>query len=321
MGMPVAIDVRDAHAGAALLDRAFAWLRTVDATFSTFRAGSEISRLNRGELCLRDAAPVVREVLARCEDLRRATGGYFDAGAPAAGALDPTGLVKGWAVDGVAALLERAGARRYCIDAGGDVRVRGGAAPGAPWRVGVRHPHLHDRVAAVLEAEDLAVATSGAYERGEHIVDPHTRRPPVGVLSVTVAGPDLATADAFATAAFAMGGRGPRWTATLRGYHAMTVLAGDRVLCTPGFVELCAGATVAASADAPRRPTGPERVGDPSPASRGPAGRRTRRWAGPAARPASPSGPQRLGSSQRRTRASASPDADRRGRERSERGR
>jgi thiamine biosynthesis lipoprotein len=253
MGMPVAIDVRDAHGGTAMLDRAFAWLRTVDATFSTFRADSEISRLNRGELRLGDARPVVREVLARCEHLRRVTGGYFDAGAPAPGAVDPAGLVKGWAVDGVAALLERAGARRYCIDAGGDVRVRGGPAPGAPWRVGIRHPYRHDRVAAVLEAEDLAVATSGAYERGEHIVDPHTGRPPRGVLSVTVAGPDLATADACATAAFAMGERGPRWTAGLRGYHAMTVLAGDRVLCTPGFVALCAGATAAESAGGAHR--------------------------------------------------------------------
>ncbi|MEA2276058.1 MAG: FAD:protein transferase [Solirubrobacteraceae bacterium] len=277
MGMPIAIDIRDAHAGAAMLDRAFAFLRTVDATFSTFRADSEISRLNRGELRLRDARPVVREVLARCEHLRRVTGGYFDAGAPAPGALDPTGLVKGWAVDGVAALLEREGARRYCIDAGGDVRVRGGgAAPDTRWRVGIRHPHRHDRVAAVLEADDLAVATSGAYERGEHIVDPHTGRPPVGVLSVTVAGPDLATADACATAAFAMGERGPRWTARLRGYHAMTVLVGDRVLCTPGFVDLCAGATAGESADAPLesgRPTGPERPAGPSPGLRDPAGR------------------------------------------------
>ena len=99
----------------------------------------------------------------------------------------------------------------------------------------------------MLEAGDLAVATSGAYERGAHIVDPHTGRPPHGVLSVTVVGPDLATADACATAAFAMGARGPRWTAWLRGYEAMTILIGDEVLCTPGFAASCAGGSVAAS--------------------------------------------------------------------------
>jgi FAD:protein FMN transferase len=242
MGMPVTIDVRDARAGTAQLDRAFAWLREVDAVFSTYRDDSEVSRLGRGELALRDARPMVRQVLARCECLRTATGGYFDARAPRPGALDPTGLVKGWAVDAAAALLERDGGRRWCIDAGGDVRVRGG-----PWRVGIRHPRRHDRLAAVLEAGDLAVATSGAYERGEHIVDPHTGRPPHGVLSVTVVGPDLATADACATAAFAMGARGPRWTAGLRGYDAMTILAGDEVLCTPGFTARCAGGSAAAS--------------------------------------------------------------------------
>jgi FAD:protein FMN transferase len=248
MGMPVTIDVRDARAGTAGLSRAFAWLREVDAVFSTHRPDSEVSRLGRGELALRDARPMVRQVLARCERLRAATDGYFDARAPRPGTLDPTGLVKGWAVDAASALLERSGARRWCIDAGGDVRVRGGAARGAPWRIGIRHPRRRDRVAAVLEAGDLAVATSGAYERGEHIVDPHTGRPPHGVLSVTVVGPDLATADACATAAFAMGARGPRWTAGLRGYDAMTILIGDEVVCTPGFAARCAGASVAASA-------------------------------------------------------------------------
>ena len=72
--------------------------------------------------------------------------------------------------------------------------------------------------------------------RGRHVVDPHMRRPPSGVLSVTITGPDLATADAYATAAFAMGAeRGPHWTARLRGYEAMTILADGRVLSTPGF--------------------------------------------------------------------------------------
>jgi thiamine biosynthesis lipoprotein len=84
-------------------------------------------------------------------------------------------------------------------------------------------------------SRDLAIATSGAYARGDHVLDPHTRRSPVGVLSVTVTGPDLATADALATAAFAMGVQGPAWTARLRGYEALTILADGRVLSTPRF--------------------------------------------------------------------------------------
>jgi thiamine biosynthesis lipoprotein len=236
MGMDVAIDVRDDHAPAAL-EPAFAWLRWVDATFSTYRPGSEVSRLNRGELRVRDAHPLVREVLDRCAALHAETGGAFDARAPLPGGLDPSGLVKGWAVDRAVALLVGAGARNLCVDAGGDVRVLGAPRPGAAWRVGIRHPRDRDRLAAVLELTDAAVATSGAYERGPHIVDPRTGRPPSGVLAVTVVGPDLATADAYATAAYAMGAAGPAWTARLQGCCAMTILAGDRTLSTPGFVR------------------------------------------------------------------------------------
>ncbi len=87
----------------------------------------------------------------------------------------------------------------------------------------------------MIETRDLAVATSGAYERGEHVIDPHTRLPPTGVLSVTITGPDLATADAYATSAFAMGSRAPQWTASLFDYEGMTILADGRVLLTQGF--------------------------------------------------------------------------------------
>ena len=69
MGMPIVVDVRDVD-DAAALDPLFDWFRFVDRTFSTYIPDSEISRLNRGELALADAHPDVREVLARCEELR-----------------------------------------------------------------------------------------------------------------------------------------------------------------------------------------------------------------------------------------------------------
>jgi FAD:protein FMN transferase len=236
MGMPVTVFAPSSPARHSL-QAVFTWLHWVDAAFSPFRADSQISRIERGELAVSDAHPLVREVLARCDALRRETDGYFDA--RHSGALDPSGLVKGWAVDRAAA---RFGGRRLCIDAGGDVLVRGGG-----WRVGIRHPRERDLLAAALHADHLAVATSGTYERGEHIVDPHTGGPPAGVLSVTVVGPDLATADAYATAAYAMGQAGPDWTARLRGCEAMTILATDEVLTTPGFLRYCPGGSVAAS--------------------------------------------------------------------------
>jgi FAD:protein FMN transferase len=236
MGIPVGIDVRDAGVDPAALDRAFAWLRWADATFSTYRPDSAISRLNAGTLALGDAAPAIHEVLARCEGLRARTGGCFDV--RARGALDPSGFVKGWAIEVVAGMLVAAGAPNLCVHAGGDVCVRGERAPGRPWRVGIQHPWERDRVAAVLRTRDLAVATSGAYERGPHVVDPRTGRTPKGVASVTVLGPDLGTADAYATAAFAMGLDGPAWTAGLDDYDALTILTDGRVLSTPGVDAL-----------------------------------------------------------------------------------
>jgi thiamine biosynthesis lipoprotein len=236
MGMPVVVDVRDEGHHDAIVHRMFDWLRFVDATFSTYKVDSEVSRLDRGELLLEDAHPEVRFVLDRCAELHDATNGYFDA--RYAGKLDPSGYVKGWAVDRAAAILDEHGLRDYAVSAGGDMRVRGSALPDEVWRIGIQHPRLRDKVAAVVETRDLAVATSGAYARGEHVIDPHRSAPPGGVLSVTITGPDLATADAYATAAFAMGERGPHWTARLHGYEAMTILADDRVLSTPGFGAL-----------------------------------------------------------------------------------
>lgn len=248
MGMPVLIDVCDADVDAGSIDRAYEWLRYVDATFSTYRPESPISRLNRGELSLAEAPAAVRSVLARCERLRAETGGYFDIQAPyapggsapaagrgLAGSVDPSGLVKGWSVLGAGRLLERDGARNYSVNAGGDILLRGHPAGQPSWRVGIQHPRLRDQVAMVLSLTAGGVATSGAYERGDHIVDPHTGRVPSELLSVTIVGPDLATADAYATAAYAMGPDAAAWCSRLAGYEAILIRGDDTVLTTPGL--------------------------------------------------------------------------------------
>lgn len=237
MGMPIVLDVRDDGVDPGVLDDLFDWLRWVDAVFSTYKDDSEISRLNRGELMLPNAHRDVLWVLDRCEQLRVETNGYFDVRAASPDLVDPSGLVKGWAVDRAVGLLDAAGVRNYALNAAGDMRLRGRAVPELYWRVGIQHPLELDQVARVIDTNDLAVATSGEYARGQHVFDPHTHRPPEeGILSVTITGPDLATADAYATAAFAMGAtRAAHWTARLRGYEAMTILADGRVLSTPGF--------------------------------------------------------------------------------------
>jgi thiamine biosynthesis lipoprotein len=233
MGTVVTIDVRGAAPAPEALDDAVRWLHRVDETFSTYRPGSAVCRFGRGELALADAGEDVAWVIRRCEALRDATGGFFDA--RATGAFDPSALVKGWAVQRAAAKLSAAGVGDFCLTAGGDVVARGLAGTARGWRVGIQHPLDPEAIATVVDARDTAVATSGTYERGEHILDPFSGRPPRGVLSVTVTGPDLGTADAYATAAFAMGVDGPEWTLSLDGYEAMTILADERVLSTPGF--------------------------------------------------------------------------------------
>jgi FAD:protein FMN transferase len=231
MGTVVSLDVRGEQPDLAVIEAAIASLHEADARFSTYRDDSEVRRIARGDIT--HASPDVQWVLERCVALRRQTGGYFDA--CATGTLDPSALVKGWATQRAADILSTGGLRDFCLSAGGDVVARGNAWPERGWRVGIQHPHDRDAVAARVLVGDLAVATSGAYERGAHITNPWTGRAPSDVLSVTVTGPDLGTADAYSTAAFAMGTDGPAWTLGLVGYEAMTILADATVLSTPGF--------------------------------------------------------------------------------------
>jgi thiamine biosynthesis lipoprotein len=209
-----------------LADDVFAWMREVDERFSTYKETSEISRIDAGTLPPAEASADVGDVLATCADLWRETDGYFDV--YATGGLDPSGYVKGWAVQVASDRLLAAGAANHCLNAGGDVRVRGHARPGEPWRVGVRHPWDAHALCFVLAGTDLAIATSGTYERGPHVVDPRRGAPAAGLRSVTVTGPDLGRADAYATAAVAMGEAGLAWLAGLEGYESGVVTDDGR---------------------------------------------------------------------------------------------
>lgn len=238
MGTAISLDLRGPAIPATAVDAAFEHLRDIDARFSTYRQDSEISRLGRGELSPEACSPDVRDVLQRCDELLAMSRGYFDIrGHRADGGPDPSGFVKGWAAEAAAAILDAAGAQNYCLNAGGDVIARGEPEPGRPWRIGIRHPELPERLATILEARDVAVATSGGYEREAHIIDPHTGRPPDGVLSVTVVGPELSEADAYATAAYAMGRTGLAWIATLPGYAGCMITAERRLVWTLQFAR------------------------------------------------------------------------------------
>jgi thiamine biosynthesis lipoprotein len=242
MGMAVSIDVRDPLPAAALAE-VIGWLHHVDATFSPYRPDSPISRFGSGEIGLDDLDAEVLEVLALCEDLYVDTGGAFDVlavPAPNGSRFDPSGLVKGWSIERAVEAFERHGARNLCINAGGDIAVRGEPEPGRPWRIGIRHPERSGEVSAVVAIRGRgAVATSATYERGAHLIDPTTGAPTTPVASVTIIGPDLTYVDAYATAVFVMGMDGLPWLAERHGDHdGLVVTHEGRRFATAGFGSL-----------------------------------------------------------------------------------
>jgi thiamine biosynthesis lipoprotein len=233
MGTVVSIDVREPFVAPEALEAAVAWFHDVDRRFSPFRTDSEVSLVAAGDLALEDASPDVRAMFSLADEVRDRTGGVFDPRAHRPdGRADPTGVVKGWAVDEALTGLRLAGARNFQVGAGGDLVAAGEAEPGRAWRIGIRHPELPLETAAILEVRDLAVATSGLYERGDHIVDPRTGLVPRGLRSMTVVGPTLALADGYATAAFAMGEEGIAWVGRQPGFGALAVTADNRVVWT-----------------------------------------------------------------------------------------
>ena len=238
MGTAVSIEIADDLAAsqlATMIDDVCGWLHEVDRRFSTYKPDSEVNRFARREIAFEDLSEDMRHVLDVCADLWRETGGYFDA--YAAGPLDPSGYVKGWSVEVASSRLAAAGSQRHFISAGGDMRMRGRNADGKPWRVGIRHPWEADKLSWVLAVTDGAVATSGTYERGDHVRNPRTGKPAKGLVSVTVTGPDLARADAYATAGLAMGEPGIAWLGKRadEGYHAAVVTDDGRAFAAPIF--------------------------------------------------------------------------------------
>ncbi len=281
MGMPVSLHLRGPRAAGdsaveQLVTALFAHLRAVDALFSTYRADSEIMRLNRGELRLDACDPLVQEVADLCAEATRRTDGYFSAELPApghptgtgttagtgtaAGAsagrrwFDPSGLVKGWAVERAAARLTAIDGHDYYLSAGGDIAAYVADPVSPAWNVGICDPFDSTRVLATVPVRSGGVATSGSAARGAHIMNPRTGRPASSdLLAVTVTGPSLMWADVYATAAFARGSDALAWLAGLDRTAALVVTADGARHATPGF----GGAEPArrSTSDGQRQPT------------------------------------------------------------------
>jgi thiamine biosynthesis lipoprotein len=237
MGTVVSFEVRLGEAGTNValvaLSRACARLDRADAVFSTWKPNSPMSRLRREEITLSETPGEMVEVIELCALARELSKGWFDPWR-LPGGLDPTGLVKGWAAARALDELRAVGVAAAMVNAGGDVATLGGPADGHPWRIGVRDPWAHDRVACVIESPG-AVATSGCYERGDHVIDPRTRQPGTRCSSATVTGPELWLADALATGLLVAGPEGLGVIEAIDGYEGYVITKAGGATSTSSF--------------------------------------------------------------------------------------
>ncbi len=235
MGMPIVIEVLGSNP-AAHIAAVFDFLTYVDQTFSTYKPTSDIMRLNRGELSFAQANPDVREIFSLADRTKRETDGYFDI--RHRGQFDPSGVVKGWAIERAGQMLRAAGYQNFFVEAGGDIVAAGQNALGQAWSVGIRNPFHPGEIVKVLRISDGAVATSGTTERGQHIYNPHQPGQALEtIVSLTVVGPSILDADRFATAAFAMGSNGIHFIERLEGFEGYSIDRHGQATLTTNFTR------------------------------------------------------------------------------------
>lgn len=234
MGMPVTLEIID-PGSEEMFEPVFAYFHAIDHRFSPFKEDSELSALNQGRIGFEKASHEMHEVLALAEKTRLASDGYFDARRPD-GKLDPSGIVKGWAIRNAARTLIEAGVENFFVDAGGDIQSHGHNEEGKCWRVGIANPFSLNEIVNVIYPRGAGVATSGSTVRGNHIYDPHApERPLAEIVSLTVVASDVLEADRFATAAFAMGLRGIYFIESRPGLEAYSIDRHGIATFTSGF--------------------------------------------------------------------------------------
>lgn len=202
--MPITIEIVDTTVMEADFEAIFAYFRSIDEQFSPYKATSEVTRINNGEIKEKDYSEEMREVLVLAETTKKDTKGFFDVWHN--GAFDPSGVVKGWSIYQAAKMLDTREFKNFYVDAGGDIEVRGKNADEELWRIGIRNPFEKNSIIKTVALTDMGIATSGTYIRGQHIYNPHTGHKDIqDIVSMTVLANNVYEADRLATAAFAMG--------------------------------------------------------------------------------------------------------------------
>jgi thiamine biosynthesis lipoprotein len=232
MGMPITIDIVDSINDEDIKEL-FDYFRAVDARYSTYKEDSEISQINNG-LPESNWSTEMKSVLDLCERTRKDTKGYFNV--LRNDKRDPSGLVKGWAIQNAADILRKKNVANFYIEAGGDIQVSGRKADDSPWIIGIRNPFNTDEIIKSVTVASEGIATSGTYIRGQHIYDPfHPDATIDRVQSLTVIGPNIYEADRYATAAFAMGDIGIGFIESVSGLEGYMVTNDKLATYTSGF--------------------------------------------------------------------------------------
>lgn len=234
MGMPITIEIVDNKNFGNIFSEIFDYFIYIDETFSTYKPTSEISKINLKKQSLKDVSSDVAEVLRLSELTKKETNGYFNI--ERNGKLDPSGLVKGWAIYKASKILRTKGFENFYIEAGGDIQVIGKNKNGENWRTGIQNPFNKNEIVKVLSLENQGVATSGTYIRGQHIYNPIGKNDKlIDVVSLTVVGPNVYEADRFATAAFAMQEGAIQFIESIYGLEGYMIRKDKTATFTSGF--------------------------------------------------------------------------------------
>jgi thiamine biosynthesis lipoprotein len=233
MGMPVTVNVVDKAVTDEDINEIFSYFHHIDNKFSTYKKNSEISQINKGVLKGTEYSNEMKKILFLSEKTRKETNGYFDININ--GILDPSGIVKGYAIFEAAKALRVKGFDNFYVEIAGDIQVYGKNEKNDLWKIGIQNPFNLAEVVKVVKLKDKGIATSGNYIRGNHIFNPKQKNKIEDIVSITVIGPNVYEADRFATAVFAMGKKGIGFIEKLKGFEGYMIQKDKKAVYTSGF--------------------------------------------------------------------------------------
>lgn len=229
------IGMNGEEAASSAIAAAFNFFQYVDRKFSPYRENSEISQINRGEIKPENASDDMKEVFALSEQTKNESEGYFNI-VNRQGVYDPSGLVKGWAINKASDMIASMGFLGHFVEAGGDIHASGLNHEGKPWKIGIKNPFCERGFVKIASLVDRGIATSGSYIRGDHIYNPKDKAGKIeDIVSLTVIGPNIYEADRFATAAFAMGKKGIQFLERMPGLEGYIIDKKSTATMTSGF--------------------------------------------------------------------------------------